>query len=60
MFNAIEHYKNHNIDIAEDIEKEMKILSEKLFNVYFYNGIPLKEITYLVKQDIINIIKGGL
>jgi len=60
MFNAIEHYKNHNIDIAEDIEKEMKILSEKLFTVYYYNGIPLKEITYLVKQDIINIIKGGL
>jgi len=35
------------------------MLSEKLFNVYFYNGIPLNEITYLVKQDINNIIKGG-
>ena len=59
MFNAINHCKDNNIDITKDIKNEIKMLSEKLFNVYFYNGIPLNEITYLVKQDINNIIKGG-
>ena len=60
MFNAIEHCKDNNIDITKDIKNEIKILSEKLFNIYYYNGFPLQAITLLIKEDLDYIIGENL
>ena len=61
MFNAIEHCKDNNIDLGlDDFQTRIKTLSEKLFNIYYYNGFPLQAITLLIKEDLDYIIGGNL